>query len=135
MEEHVMKQKIQDAYSEPRAPENLVQSVILRAQAVSMGVQAQKELETATGARVGEYAARALIGQLAEVSELPPGIKPQQLAQHLEQEPAFRAALVGGNVLQRVKSGELMQQVTGQQPAREPEAPQISAPEKGGPAL
>ena len=71
MDEHVTKRKIQKAFSEPRAPEELIQQVILRAKAVTMGGQAQKQLQTAPSEKYGELASRALIGQLAAVSELP----------------------------------------------------------------
>jgi hypothetical protein len=133
MDEYVIKQKIQEAFFEPRAPEELMQKVVLRAQAVAMGTNAQKELENAPAEKVGALASRALIGQLAAVSELPQGMPPEQLANLLEQEPAFAAALRGGNVARRLSSGELMQQVTGQAPAQT--TPQISLPKKEGPSL
>lgn len=135
MDEYVMKQKIQDAYVEPRAPEELIQQTILRTQAVSMGVQAQKQLESASAEELGQLASRALIGQLATVSELPEGTKPEQLAHQLEQEPAFQAALLGGNVARRVNSGELLQQVAEQRPAVEQDPPELSVPIKEGPVM
>lgn len=134
MDEYVIKQKIQNAFSEPRAPEDLVQRVILRAKAVTMGAQAQKQLETASEAERGELASRALIGQLATVSELPMGMQPEELAHQLEEQPAFQAALRGGNLPQRLKSGELLRQITGHTPDVQPEEPQISNPQKDGPA-
>ena len=135
MDEYVMKQKIQEAYMEPQAPEELIQQTILRTQAVSMGVQAQKQLESASAEEFGQLASRALIGQLAMVSELPDGVKPEQLARQLEQEPAFQAALRGGNVARRVSSGELMQQVAAQEPVAEQDPPEISVPIKEGPVM
>ena len=135
MDEYVMKQKIQKAYMEPQAPEALIQNVVLRAQAVTMGVQAQKQLETAPAEQVSELASQALVGQLAGVSELPKGVAPEQLARHLEQAPAFQAALLGGNVARRLSSGELLQQVTGPKPEAEQTSPQISTPKKEGPAI
>ena len=100
MDESVVKKKIQAAYSAPQASETLIQRTILRAQAVTMGVEAQRELETAPAEKLGQLASRVLIGQLAAVSDLPKGIKPEHLAQQLEQEPAFQAALRGGNAAQ-----------------------------------
>ena len=135
MDEYVMKQKIQEAYLEPRAPEELIQQTILRTQAVTMGVQAQKQLESASAEDLGQLASRALIGQLAAVSELPEGTKPEQLANLLEQEPAFQAALLGGNVARRVNSGELLQQVAEQNPAAEQDPPELSVPIKEGPVM
>jgi hypothetical protein len=76
-----------------------------------------------------------VIGQLAAATELPKGAQPEQLAQQLEQQPTFVAALRGGNVAQRLKSGELLQQITGQKSAAEPTAPEISAPKKEGPVV
>ena len=135
MDEYVVKQKIQKACCEPPAPEELIRKVVLRTQAVTMGVNAQKELETAPAEKVGELASRALVGQLAQVSELPRGAQPEQLARQLAQEPVFQAALRGGHVARRVSSGELMRQVAGQEPEAEREQPQISAPKKEGPVL
>jgi hypothetical protein len=127
-----MKQKIQDAYHEPRAPQELISSVILRAQAVTMGVQAQKQLETAPAEEIGTLAARALVGQLATVSALPSGMRPEQLAQQLQQEAAFTAALCGGNVLRRIQSGELMRQVANYQPKAQVS---VEPPKPEGPVL
>ena len=76
MEEYVIKQKIQMACIEPQAPEGLIQQVILRAKAVTMGVAAQKQLDTAPAENVAQLASRALIGQLAAVSELPKPAQP-----------------------------------------------------------
>ena len=134
MDEYVIKQKIQIASFEPRAPESLVQQVILRTKAVTMGAQAQKQLEAAPAEQQGELASRVLIGQLATVSELPMGIQPEELARQLEQQPAFQAALRGGNVARRLQSGELLRQITGRTPTVKPEEPQISNPQKDGPA-
>ena len=135
MDEYVIKQKIQMACYEPRAPEKLIQQVILRAKAVVMGVAAQKQLETATAENVAGLASRVLVGQLAAVSELPKGAQPEQLASQLEQQPSFIAALRGGNVIQRLGNGELLQQLTGQKPIAEPTAPEISVPQKEGPTI
>ena len=63
-----------------------------------------------------------MIGQLALVSDLPKGIQPETLARKLEQEPAFAAALRGGNIARRLSSGELMQQLAGKDSADVPEA-------------
>lgn len=135
MNENEVKEKVQKVYFEPRAPEELIQSVILRAKAVTMGLEAQKQLATAPAEKVGELASRALIGQLATLSELPKNAQPEQLAQQLQQEPAFMAALRGGHVARRIQSGELMQQVAGQTPAAKEEPPQIEAPVKELPKL
>ena len=135
MDEYVIKQKIQTALSEPHAPEGLIQQVILRAKAVVMGVAAQKQLETATAENVPGLASRVLVGQLAAATQLPDGAQPEQLASQLEQQPSFIAALRGGNVIQRLGNGELLQQLTGQKPIVEPTAPEISAPQKEGPSM
>ena len=135
MDEYVMKQKIQNAFSEPRAPERLIQQVILRTRAVSMGVAAHKQLETAPAEKYGELASRALIGQLAAVSELPKGAQPEMLARQLEKQPAFLAALRGGNVVQRLASGELLQQITGQKPVGSQAAFENAIPKIEGPAI
>ena len=135
MEEYVIKQKIQMACIEPRAPEGLIQQVILRAKAVVMGVAAQKQLETATAENVSGLVSRVLVGQLATVSELPKDAQPEQLASQLEQQEAFLSAIRGGNVVQRLDSGELLQQITGQKPAVERVVPEISAPKTEGPVM
>ena len=84
MNENEVKEKVQKVYFEPRAPEKLIQSVILRAKAVTMGLEAQKQLATAPAEKVGELASRALIGQLATLTELPKNTQPEQLAQQLQ---------------------------------------------------
>ena len=135
MDEYGIKQKIQTARFEPQAPEGLIQQVILRAKAVTMGVAAQKQLDTAPAENVAQLASRALIGQFAAVSELPKGTQPEQLARQLEQQPAFVAALQGGNVAQRLSSGELLQQITGQKPTTAQTAPETTIPKKDGPVM
>ena len=135
MDEHVIKLKIREAYAEPKAPEALIQAVTLRAKAITMGTAAEKQLETAPAEKSAELAACALIGQLAAMSELPKGANPQQMAQQLQQQPEFSAALRGGNLTKRLHSGELMQQVAGQTPAQKAEPTQAPAPQKEGPAL
>ena len=140
MDEYVIKQKIQKACLEPHPPEHLIQQVIARAEAVTMGVQAQKQLATAPAEDISQLASRGLIGQLATVTELPKGVAPEELARQLEQAPAFAAALRGGNVASRLSSGELMQQVAerhGQsaEPSRQPEEPQLEVPVKDVPKI
>ena len=135
MDEYVVQQKIQKALMEPHAPEALIQKVILRTKAVTMGVNAQKQLETAPAEQHGDLASRVLIGQLAAVSELPEGTQPEQLAQQLQQAPAFQAALRGGNIARRLQSGELMQQILGNAPVAEQMSPQKAAPQKEGPVM
>ena len=135
MDEYVIKQKIQKACFEPRAPEELIQKVILRAQAVTMGAQAQKQLETAPVEKHAELAAHVLVGQLATVSELPKGARPEQLAQQLAQKAEFLAALRGGNLAGRLHSGELLQQLTGKKPAIPQASPEKAAPKKEGPVM
>ena len=135
MDEYVMKQKIQKAFFETRAPEELIQQVLLRAQAVVMGVKAKKQLETTTSENIAQLASRAVVGQLATVSELPNGAQPEQLAKQSEHQPAFIAALRGGNVLQRLNSGELFQQITGQKPIAERADLEVATPKKEGPTV
>ena len=136
MDEKAIKEKIQEAYHEPRAPEELIEKVVLRSRAVALGVKAQKELENDPAVeKLAALASRVLIGQLAAVSELPKGTQPEQLARQLEQHPAFAAGLRGGNVVARLNSGRLLQQITGQAPTADQASPEISAPKKEGPAL
>jgi Na+-transporting methylmalonyl-CoA/oxaloacetate decarboxylase beta subunit len=135
MDEYVIKQKIQKASFEPRAPEELIQQVILRTQAVAMGVRAQKQLETAPAEKIAELASCVVIGQLAAVSALPKGARPEQLAGQLEQQANFLAALRGGNVAQRLSSGKLLQQITGQDPTAQQIAHETANPQKEGPAM
>ena len=130
-----MKQKIQSACFEPRPSEELIQGVILRTRAVMMGATAQKQLKTAQAEDMAGLASRAVIGQLAAAVPLPKGAQPEQLARQLEQQPAFIAALRGGHVAQRLSSGELLRQITGQTPTAEPASPEISTPKKDGPSL
>ena len=135
MDEYGIKQKIQTARFEPQAPEGLIQQVILRAKAVVMGVAAHKQLECAPAGNVAGLASHALIGQLAAVSELPKDAQPEQLASQLEQQEAFLSAIRGGNVVQRLDSGELLQQITGQKPTVAQTALENITPKKAGPEM
>lgn len=128
MEEYAIKQKIQNAFSEPRAPEALIQSVTMRAQAITMGRNAQQQLAAAPGENVQALAAVAVVGKLAEMTPLP--AQPQQLAGQLQQEPAFQAALAGGNLLQRIQSGELIRQIAQRNEVMEQAGPQAAATQK-----
>ena len=101
MDEYVLKQKIQNAGFEPRAPEKLIQKTVLRVQAVTMGIRAQKQLETAPAKEREELMARVLIGRLAMASDLPEGERPEGLVCQLTgQKPPESAASQGG---ERVK--------------------------------
>jgi hypothetical protein len=128
----VTKQEIQAAFSEPQAPEAVIRQAILRSRAIVMGSAAKKQLETGTVENLPALVACSIIGQLAEVSKLPEGTAPEQLAQQLEQQPSFIAALRGGNVVRRLNSGELLQQITGQKPIAEQTTREISTPKIEG---
>ena len=133
MDEYVFKQKIQNAFSEPRAVESLIQQVILRARAVSMGAQAQKELDTAPVENAGKLVSRVLIGRLAAVSELPKGSEPERLAQQLEEDPNFVSAIRGGNILQKLHSGELIRQIVKEKSILDDPLSEITVPAKESP--
>ena len=133
MDDYVIKQKIQAAYSEPKAPEQLVEKVILRGQAITKGMEAQKQLKTAPAEEMAELAASVLIGQLAAVSELPQGAQPEGLARQLMAEEAFTAALRGGNVVGRLNNGELLRQLAAPKPSAQQDTPAVSAPQNQGP--
>ena len=135
MDEYVMRQKIQNAYLEPQAPEELIKAVSFRTQAVAMGLQAQKQLETAPAEQVGDLAARALIGQLATVLGLSADTQLEKLVRQLQQEPAFAAALRGGNIVRRVNSGELLRQIAGLESVVEQATPEELEKRSGGLSL
>ena len=135
MDEYVMKQKIQRAFFEPRAPEGLIQQVTLRARAVAMGAAALKVLEAAPAEDIAGLTSRAVIGQLAAVTELPNGVHPEQLARQLARQPAFLSALRGGNIAQRLSSGELLEQIIGQKPEAVQTDPEKNSPKKEGPVI
>lgn len=134
MEEYQMKTKIPAAFFEPRAPERLINAVITRARAVTMGLQAQKQLETAPGEEMGSLAARVMIGKLAAVSELPENANPEQLAEQLYQEPSFRYALRGGNVAHRIENGDLLRQITEPMPEAKQDPPRTGSTQKRRPS-
>lgn len=133
MDEFTIKEKLQAALSVPPVSEDLIQRTILRAQAVTMGADAQQKIENAPAEEMGKLASRVLIGQLAAVSDLPKGIKPERLAQQLELAPAFQTALRGSNVGQRVRNGELMRQVVKQEAAATHTSPTSPVKAKEGP--
>lgn len=135
MNEQTMKQQIKAAYAEPKAPEGLIRSVILRVNAAKMGAQAQSDLKTASPEKYPELVSLALIGQLAAVTALPEGAEPGQLARQLRQQPQYARVMQGGNIPQRLASGELFRQLTQTAASRQEEAPQMSAPQKQGPVM
>lgn len=135
MSDTVMRQKVKNAFREPRAPEALIRSTVLRAKAVTAGRQAQEQLKTAPPESCRELIAQSLIGQLALQTELPGDSQPRQLARQLLHSPAFARAMQGGDLLQRLSSGALLRQLT--KPAADPEPPQRqpAGPEEQGPVL
>lgn len=137
MNELTVKNKIIRAMQEPAVPDRLVQRTIVRGRAVSAGVRAEVRLEREEGSlslseRV-ELAAVSLVGRLATVSQLPEGAEPETLAAQLAGEPRFVRAVEGGNVLARLKSGELLKTTLREPVKRESPAPERKGPEVSGP--
>lgn len=132
MDEMTVKNRIIHAMDEPSVPERLVQSTIVRAQAVSAGRRAEERLEREEGKLSPEertlLAAEGMIGRLALVSSLPEGVAVGQLTEQLASEPRFVRAVEKGNVLARLKNGELLQTAIHQ-----PDGRKQSVPERNGP--
>lgn len=139
MDEMTVKNRITEAVREPPAPEALIQRTILRAKAITAGRRAEEQLETGekdlSGARRRELAATSLIGRLAAVADLPEGVRPEQMAARLAEEPRFVRAVESGNVLSRLKSGELLNAALQPPKRREAPAPEKSGPDRGGPQM
>ena len=76
---------------------------------------------------------RVLIGRLAAVSELPKGSQPERLAQQLEEDPNFASAMRGGNIVQKLHSGELIRQIVKEKSILDDPLSQIAVPAKESP--
>ncbi|MBR5572389.1 MAG: hypothetical protein IKV99_07100 [Oscillospiraceae bacterium] len=138
MDERTVKNKIVAAMKEPPPPETLVESTVVRAKAVVMGRRAETRLESEEtalplGKRI-ELAAQSLIGRLAQVTALPVQVTPEAMAAQLAQQPRFAQVVESGNVLPRIRSGELLS-ATLQPAQRNAPAPERSGPERSGPSL
>jgi hypothetical protein len=138
MDEKTMKNTIIAAMNEPRPPEALVESTVVRAKAVVMGRRAEVRLESEEptlplGKRI-ELAAQSLIGRLAQVTALPGQIAPETMAAQLAQQPRFAQVVESGSVLPRIRSGELLSAAL-QPLQRNAPAPERIGPERTGPSL
>lgn len=136
MDEMKIAQTIQNAYNEPRAPEGLIRSVVLRAEAMTLGREARQQIARAPEAEQPELAARDILGQLAAVSPLPEGSDPRDLARQIAQSPEMVRAAEEGALPQRLADGSLLRQLAGEgakpeQPRQEePRAPQAESQPK-----
>lgn len=135
MDDVVMRQTIKKSFDEPCAPEELIQAVVARARAVTLGREAQVQLKTAPPEACRELICLGIVGQLAMRGPIPKDVPPRQLAQQLQHTPEMTRALQGGNLLQRLDSGELMRQLVKEVAEPEAQKSQPAAPEKQGPAL
>lgn len=138
MDERTVKNRITQAMAEPRAPEALVSSTIRRASAITMGRRAEQRLDAGGDIprteKVGLYAA-SLIGRMAAAAPLPDGPTPEEMAGSLARQPRFQEAVAAPNALQRIRSGELLQELTaGAKTAPVREAPVKTAPARSGPS-
>lgn len=138
MDEMTVKNKIEAAMNEPRAPDALVEKTVRRARAITMGRRAEQRLEAEEGKlslhEQTELAARSMVGRLAAVTALPEQVTPETMAQQLSREPRFVQAVERGGVLSRIKSGELLNALL-QEPKRSAPAPQRSEPQRRGPSV
>ncbi|MDO4732583.1 MAG: hypothetical protein Q4B50_03605, partial [Bacillota bacterium] len=111
-----IKSQIIEAMKEPSPPEQLVRSMTLRAGAIIPGRRAEQRLE-AEGATLSQkertqLAAASLVGRLAQAMPLPGDASPQELTMQLSSHPRFQKAVERGNLLLRLRNGELLQELS-----------------------
>lgn len=143
MDEKTFREELSSLYAAPAAPEKLVSETIRRAQAVSMGRDAEERLAQEGAALPQEeqrtLLAQGMIGRYAMHGALPAGVSPQQAAEQLAGQEAFRRAAGAqpAEALDRLQSGRLLQEVAGprqeekqagrtmDEPSRQTEAPRM----------
>ena len=125
MNEMTIKNRIEDAVGNQRAPEKLVKQTVLRVQGIVAGRSAEQRLEQ-EGERlpkeeVAYLTAAGLIGRLAISGPLPEGSSLQQMTEQLAASPKLNQRLNRpvGETLSRLRSGMLLKELGAQAPERE----------------
>ena len=125
MNEMTIKNRIEDAVGNQRAPEKLVKQTVLRVQGIVAGRSAEQRLEQ-EGERlpkeeVAYLTAAGLIGRLAISGPLPEGSSLQQMTEQLATSPKLNQRLNRpvGETLGRLRSGMLLKELGAQAPERE----------------
>ena len=125
MNEMTIKNRIEDAVGNQRAPEKLVKQTVLRVQGIVAGRSAEQRLEQ-EGERllkeeVAYLTAAGLIGRLAISGPLPEGSSLQQMTEQLAASPKLNQRLNRpvGETLGRLRSGMLLKELGAQAPERE----------------
>ena len=138
MNEVTIKNRIEAAVGDRRAPEKLVDQTVLRAQGIAAGRSAEQRLEQ-EGDRlpkeeVAYLTAAGLIGRLAMSRPLPEGGSLQQMTEQLAASPRLQQRLNRPveETLSRLRSGMLIGEIAAQPPTREvqpaPEVKEVSPP-------
>lgn len=125
MNEMTIKNRIEDAVGNQRAPEKLVKQTVLRVQGIVAGRSAEQRLEQ-EGERlpkeeVAYLTAAGLIGRLAISGPLPEGSSLQQMTEQLAASPKLNQRLNRPveETLSRLRSGMLLKELGAQAPERE----------------
>lgn len=125
MNEMTIKNRIEDAVGNQRAPEKLVKQTVLRVQGIVAGRSAEQRLEQ-EGERlpkeeVAYLTAAGLIGRLAISGPLPEGSSLQQMTEQLATSPKLNQRLNRPveETLSRLRSGMLLKELGAQAPERE----------------
>ena len=125
MNEMTIKNRIEDAVGNQRAPEKLVKQTVLRVQGIVAGRSAEQRLEQ-EGERlpkeeVAYLTAAGLIGRLAISGPLPEGSSLQQMTEQLAASPKLQQRMNRPveETLSRLRSGMLLKELGAQAPERE----------------
>ena len=125
MNEMTIKNRIEDAVGNQKAPEKLVKQTVLRVQGIVAGRSAEQRLEQ-EGERlpkeeVAYLTAAGLIGRLAISGPLPEGSSLQQMTEQLATSPKLNQRLNRPveETLSRLRSGMLLKELGAQAPERE----------------
>ena len=137
MNEITIKNRIEAAVEEQRAPEKLVEQTVLRAQGIVAGRSAEQRLEQ-EGDRlpqeeVAYLTAAGLIGRLAFLRPLPEGGSLRQMTEQLAGNPKLQQWMKRpvAETLSHLRSGKLFGEISAQTPVRE--APGAEGPKEIAP--
>ena len=112
MDDLTIRNKLEEALREPSAPPGLVERTVARAELLTRGREAERELAGGAGEERRELlAAQALLGRVMLTNRPPEGKSAQELTGELLQSERFRAAVAGrpaAELLSGMRTGRLL---------------------------
>lgn len=149
--ETAIKEKITEAMREPSVSAEFVERMVVRADAITRGREAEKKL-AADGDRLAadakkDLAAAGVIGRVMQTQKPPRGVTVDVMTESLKAQPSFAAfaAAPAANILHSLQTGTFSRALTGSVPQHAPAAdadkkltvsdPELKAPSIGAKSL